>query len=62
MNQQLDLKLSKILVVDDESGIRRLLEMELRAAGYDNVTLCGDARAVADLYRKHRYDLIMLDL
>lgn len=62
MNQQFDLKQSKILVVDDESGIRRLLGMELRAAGYDDVTLCSDPRKVVELYRKHRYELILLDL
>jgi len=62
MNPQLDFSQSRILVVDDESAIRRLLGMELGAAGYANVTLCGDSREVVELYRKHRYDLILLDL
>ena len=62
MQQQLNLNQAKILVVDDESGIRRLLEMELRAAGFENVTLCGDATQVVGLYREHHYDLILLDL
>jgi len=62
MKQQLNLNQSRILVVDDESGIRRLLGMELRAAGYSDVTLCGDSRKVVELYKEHRYELILLDL
>lgn len=62
MNSPLDVHQSRILVVDDESGIRRLLGMELRAAGYGDVTLCSDSRKVAELYREHRYELILLDL
>ena len=62
MNQPLDLNRSRILVVDDESGIRRMLGMELRAAGYVDVTLCSDSRKVAELHKQHRYELIMLDL
>ena len=62
MKQQLDLNQSRILVVDDESGVRRLLGMELRAAGYGDVTLCGDSRKVVELYKQYRYELILLDL
>ena len=62
MNRPIDLNQSRILVVDDESAIRRLLSMELRAAGYADVTLCGDSRKVAELHREHRYELILLDL
>jgi putative two-component system response regulator len=62
MGKEFDFKQAKILVVDDESGIRRLLGMELGAAGFTNVTLCGDSTEVAELYRKHRYDLVLLDL
>src|SRR5262245_50476657 len=51
-----------ILVVDDEAAIRRLLDMELRAAGYHNVTLCADPREAPELYRRHRHDLVLLDL
>jgi putative two-component system response regulator len=62
MQQQLDLSQANILVVDDESGIRRLLGMELRASGFENVTLCGDSTKVVELHREHQYDLILLDL
>ena len=62
MNPSLDLNQSGILVVDDESGIRQLLGMELRSAGYANVTLCDDSRKVVELHKEHRYELILLDL
>ena len=62
MERPADQNSSRILVVDDESAIRRLLSMELRAAGYADVTLCGDSRKVVELHKAHRYELILLDL
>jgi len=62
MGQGLNFSESSILVVDDESGIRRLLELELRTAGFGNISVCGSAEEAINLYRAHRYDLVLLDL
>ncbi|RQS02352.1 response regulator, partial [Burkholderia sp. Bp8998] len=39
-----------------------LLEQILRRAGYAHVESTMDASAVYELHRRHRYDLILLDL
>ena len=57
-----DILSARILVVDDASVNVLLLERILRRAGYASVTTTTDPRAVCDLYREHRYDLILLDL
>ena len=62
MDEQLNLVKAKLLVVDDEQSIARLIGVMLHAAGYRDVTLCHDPREVLGLYRQHRYDLIFLDL
>lgn len=51
-----------ILIVDDQSSNVLLLEEMLRDAGYINITTTSDPFAVCGLYRKKRYDLILLDL
>ncbi|MEW5754827.1 MAG: HD domain-containing phosphohydrolase [Pseudomonadota bacterium] len=53
---------AKILVVDDLPSNVLLLEKILRSAGYQNVSGATDSRTVADLYRTHKYDLILLDI
>lgn len=50
----------KILVVDDEPAIRKLLRMGLRAEGYDTLE-AGDGRAASELLLQQP-DLIILDL
>ncbi|MBI4207828.1 MAG: response regulator [Betaproteobacteria bacterium] len=62
MDERLNLLKAKLLVVDDDESIARLLGVVLRAAGYNDVTLCHEPAKVPALYRKHRYDLILLDL
>ena len=57
-----DLLAAKVLVVDDEPANVLLLEEMLRDAGYSRVTSTMDPRAVVDLHRDQRYDLIVLDL
>jgi PAS domain S-box-containing protein len=51
-----------ILVVDDQEANVRLLEQLLNEAGYTSVATTMDPREVCALHRKHRYDLILLDL
>ena len=52
-----------ILVVEDEAGVRSLVERSLRAAGYDVVTAADSAEAVAmaDLHAA-RIDLLLTDV
>jgi DNA-binding response OmpR family regulator len=50
-----------ILVVDDEKTLRETLSEELETEGYD-VIQAADGRAAVDMFRRHRPDLILLDL
>ena len=52
----------KILIVDDQDANILLLERMLASAGYVSITSTMDSNEVCELQRKHRYDLIMLDL
>ena len=51
----------RILLVDDEPGLRRTLSDRLRKEGYGVETAVNGAIAL-DLARKDHYDLIILDL
>ncbi|MBD2452255.1 response regulator transcription factor [Nostoc sp. FACHB-152] len=51
----------KILVVDDESSIRRILETRLSMIGYDVVT-AGDGEEALVTFRSSSPDLIVLDV
>src|SRR5258706_16470035 len=53
---------ASILIVDDQEADVLLLERTLRAAGYLSVASTMEPRAVCELHRKNRYDLIVLDL
>jgi putative two-component system response regulator len=53
---------ARILVVDDQQANVRLIERILAANGHTDVLGTTDPREVADLYRRRRPDLIMLDL
>jgi CheY-like chemotaxis protein len=57
-----DILNAKVLVVDDQESNVLLLEQMLRQAGYARVTSTMDPRAVVELHRDNRYDLILLDL
>ncbi len=50
-----------VLVVDDDPFIARLLEIELRAAGYD-VRVAGDGRQALDAVRERCPDLVLADV
>ncbi|MBP6671663.1 MAG: PAS domain S-box protein [Bacteroidetes bacterium] len=51
-----------ILIVDDKQANITLLETMLHDEGYRSLSSTNDPGAVAGLYRRHRYDLILLDL
>jgi DNA-binding NtrC family response regulator len=53
---------AKILIVDDREANIDLLSRTLGGAGYGDISSTRDPRAVSDLHRAHRYDLILLDL
>ena len=57
-----DILSANILVVDDKEANVRLLEGMLRVAGYTSVSSTTDPHEVCELYREHRYNLILLDL
>lgn len=53
---------AKVLIVDDQEANVQLLERMLSGAGHTNVSSTMDPRAVCELHREHRYDVILLDL
>ena len=53
---------AKILIVDDLEANILLLTRMLVSAGYTSVSSTSNPREVCDLYSKHRYALILLDL
>ncbi|MFY9327671.1 MAG: response regulator [Georgfuchsia sp.] len=57
-----DILNASILIVDDQESNVFLLENLLSEAGYTGVASTMNPREVCALHRKHRYDLILLDL
>ena len=53
--------MAKILVIDDEQGIRNLLDTILSRKGYD-VVLAESGRKGLELFRREHPDVIVLDL
>ena len=53
--------LKRILAVDDEPSMRRLLEISLRQAGYEPVS-AGDGREALQIIKAQQIDLILSDL
>jgi PAS domain S-box-containing protein len=53
---------ANILIVDDQPSNVELLRQLLEDAGYTQVSATMDPTEVCTLHRKHRYDLILLDL
>ena len=53
--------MAKVLVIDDEQGIRSLLDMLLSRKGY-GVVLADGGRKGLELFRRERPDVIVLDL
>ena len=54
-------QLKRVLAVDDEPSMRRLLEISLRQAGYQPV-LAKDGREALDILRQGGVDLVVSDL
>lgn len=52
---------SKILLVEDESKIARVLQLELQHEGYE-VSLAEDGREGLDMALAEPWDLILLDI
>lgn len=53
--------MAKIMVIDDEEGIRNLLDTLLTRKGYD-VVLADGGRKGLELFRRERPDVVVLDL
>ena len=53
--------MSKILVIDDEQGIRNLLDTLLSRKGYE-VVLASNGQKGLELFRRERPDVVVLDL
>jgi DNA-binding response OmpR family regulator len=53
--------MAKIMIVDDEEGIRKLYAMELEDEGYEVVTLADGSELLSEL-EKERPDCIILDI
>jgi DNA-binding NtrC family response regulator len=53
--------MAKVLVIDDEQGIRSLLDTLLSRKGYD-VVLADGGRKGLQLFRRERPDVVVLDL
>lgn len=53
--------MAKILVVDDEPDVVRLIEFRLQAEGFDVVS-CGDGRTALKLVEDEKPDLMILDI
>lgn len=53
--------MNKILVIDDDQGVRMLYEDELTDEGYDVVT-CGDDPCLMEIIKEERPDLVVMDV
>ncbi|HON58763.1 MAG TPA: sigma-54 dependent transcriptional regulator [Smithella sp.] len=53
--------MAKILIVDDDPGIRELMEIMLTQEGYD-VTSAGEPLKATEMCRKKAFDLVITDL
>jgi len=51
----------KILVVDDDPSVLKVLSLSLRTAGYDVLT-CDHGKEAAGLAKRERPDLVIMDI
>lgn len=52
--------MTKILFVDDEINLRKLVSYDLKQAGFD-FSICENGEEALDMVRKHKYDLCIID-
>ncbi len=57
----IEMALKKVLIIEDEVKLARLVELELKYEGYD-VTGCYDGKAGFDTFKSGEFDIILLDL
>ena len=53
--------MQRILVIEDEDGIRKVLKLLLEKAGY-KVSEASDGKVATELYSKEPYDLVITDI
>lgn len=53
---------SKILIIDDEEDILKLLSMVLKKEGFESIYIAEDAKSGLDLFEKANPDIILLDI
>ena len=56
------MRLQKILLVDDEAGIVKMLETMLRKEGYAHMDAAFNGKEALEKVKKVPYDLILLDV
>lgn len=56
------MKNAKILIVEDEQFINRLIELVLQSDGYTNIKQAYDGKEALELLQKEQFDLILLDV
>ncbi|MFN7960531.1 MAG: response regulator [Thermoanaerobaculia bacterium] len=52
----------KLLVVDDAATVRDLVNQQLNASGLDEVIFARDGYEALEQFRRHRPELVLLDL
>ena len=53
---------NKVLIVEDEISIARMISMNLRVANYDTTMFHDGAEACEALKNNHEYDIALLDI
>ena len=55
------MEMNKILIIEDDKNIQRLLSLELKHKGYMVNSAC-DGEEGLELFKKNSYDVVLLDL
>ena len=56
-----DGRFNRLLLIDDEPGIRRMMSLDLEADGYEVVT-AADGRSGLDVFAKQDFDIVLTDV
>lgn len=59
---EISLNKRKILIIDDEEDILKLLSMVLRKEGFENIYVAEDAKSGFALFQRENPDIILLDI